>query len=117
MTSSSTAAEKPYQVLLAPVITEKATTLAAGQGSAGFAYVFEVARDATKPQIRRAVEKIFEVKVTSVRVANLKGKERSLRHRSGRLRSGRVPLRRRAYVSLQDGQSIDFWSFTGRSGT
>ena len=109
---TSASAERPYRVLVAPVVTEKATTQASGQDGS-FAYVFDVAPDATKPQIRRAVEKIFEVKVASVRVANLKGKLRSLRHRGGGRRMGRTPTRRRAYVSLQDGQSIDFWSFGG----
>ena len=101
--------EIPYRVLLSPLVTEKSTTLSEGAIGCGVSYVFNVAADATKTQIRRAVEQAFEVKVAKVRVHNLKGKPRNLRHSRGGVRRGRKPTLRRAFVRLQDGFNIDFW--------
>ena len=105
------AAESPYKVLIAPVVTEKSTTLSEGLGSGVPSYVFNVAPGATKPQIRKAIEDVFSVTVENVRVSNLKGKPRSLRHRTGGKRKGRKPTLRRAYVRLAEGDNIDFWNF------
>ena len=90
--------ERIYKVLVAPHISEKATLLAeAGQ------YVFRVAPDATKPEIKKAVEALFEVKVQSVQTVNIKGKTK----RTARGLGKRNDVRK-AYVRLADGQDIDF---------
>jgi large subunit ribosomal protein L23 len=86
-----------YDVIVAPVITEKATIL-----SEQNKVVFKVARTATKPQIKQAVEKLFDVKVTAVNTLVRKGKLKRFR---GVL--GRQSDVKRAIVTLADGQSID----------
>jgi large subunit ribosomal protein L23 len=86
-----------YDVILAPVITEKATLL-----SEENKVVFKVAKDATKPQIKMAVEKLFDVKVTAVNTLVRKGKEKRFR--------GRVGFQsdvKKAIVTLAEGQTID----------
>ena len=105
--------ENIYRVLQKPVITEKATSLGEGILKSGQSFVFDVVPNATKTQIRHAVEKIFEVKVESVRVHNIKGKKRNLRHRSGGSRTGVRSTQRRAYVSLAEGHDIDFLKLSG----
>ena len=102
-----------YEVLQAPVVTEKATTLSEGLGNIGMSYVFNVASHATKPQIKRAVEGIFKVKVEKVRVSNLKGKIRNRRHRSGGNRFGHKSMQKRAFIRVADGQHIDIWTVGG----
>lgn len=70
---------EPYQVLVRPLITEKGTHLVERHN----AYSFEVHRQATKEQIKRAIEELFEVSVVSVRTQNRKGKSRRYRmHRA-----------------------------------
>jgi large subunit ribosomal protein L23 len=86
-----------YDTVVAPVITEK-STLASENGQ----IVFEVAKDATKPQIRRAVEALFKVKVKSVNTLNRKGKTKRFRGIKGRQRDVK-----KAIVTLQEGHSID----------
>ena len=86
------------QVLVAPVISEKAT-LVAEQSNA---VTFKVLRGATKPEIKAAVELLFGVQVKSVSVANIKGKTK----RFGRS-VGRRDHVRKAYVVLQDGQELN----------
>jgi large subunit ribosomal protein L23 len=86
-----------YDVILAPVITEKATIL-----SEQNKVVFKVAKTATKPQIKMAVEKLFDVKVTAVNTLVRKGKLKTFR---GTL--GRQSDVKKAIVTLADGQSID----------
>lgn len=86
-------------VLLAPHVTEK-TSLATQNHNQ---YVFRVRRDATKTDIKRAVELMFEVKVEGVQVANEPGKHR----RTGRI-AGRTQDWKKAYVSLAQGQTIDY---------
>jgi large subunit ribosomal protein L23 len=86
-----------YDVILAPVITEKATIL-----SEQNKVVFKVARTATKPQIKMAVEKLFDVKVTAVNTLVRKGKTKQFR---GTL--GKQSDVKKAIVTLADGQSID----------
>ncbi len=91
--------ERMFKVLLGPHISEKASVVA----DAHRQYVFKVADDATKPEIKKAVEQLFEVKVEAVRVLNQKGKtKRTMR---GVTRRKGV---RKAYVSLVEGQEIDF---------
>ena len=91
--------ERLMKVLLAPVISEKATFVAEKNEQV----VFLVAPDATKPEIKAAVELLFKVQVESVQVANRMGKQK----RSGRF-VGRRNHTKRAFVSLQPGQEINF---------
>ena len=91
--------ERLMQVLLAPQISEKATMLAEKSNQV----VFMVASDATKPEIKAAVEMLFKVRVNSVQVANAKGKVK----RFGRAMGRRSDVRK-AYVSLEAGQEINF---------
>ena len=91
--------DRLYEVLLAPRITEK-TTLVGDQSNQ---YVFKVAPDANKAEIRDAVEAMFEVNVESVRVVNVKGKNKSFRMRKGRRKDWK-----KAYVRVQEGQTLDF---------
>jgi large subunit ribosomal protein L23 len=87
-----------YDILKAPVVSEKTARLQ----EQGNQYVFEVRPDATKADVRAAVEKLFSVKVENVTVLNVKGKNKSFKFQPGR-RSDR----RKAYVRLAEGQSID----------
>jgi large subunit ribosomal protein L23 len=86
-----------YDVIRSPIITEKAT-YASEQNKV----VFRVADTATKPQIKAAVEKLFDVKVLSVNTLVRKGKEKRFKGRLGR--QGDV---KRAIVTLAEGHSID----------
>ncbi len=91
--------EKLMQTLRSPVVSEKSTIVA----DANRQFVFEVAPSSTKPEIRKAVELMFDVKVEAVRVVNIKGKLK----RSGR-KLGRRNGIRKAYVRLAPGNDIDF---------
>jgi len=91
--------ERLLQVLLAPHISEKATAAA----DAANQHVFKVTTDATKSEIKQAVEKLFNVKVAKVQVVNVKGKVK----RSGQ-RLGKRSDWRKAYIALEAGQDIDF---------
>lgn len=86
-----------YDVIIAPVITEKATML-----SEKNQVVFKVRKDATKPEIRAAVEALFNVKVKAVNTMNVKGKVKRFR---GRI--GRRPDVKKAIVTLAEGARID----------
>jgi large subunit ribosomal protein L23 len=92
-------AERLMQVLLAPIVTEKATFVAEKNNQ----IAFRVVADATKPEIKAAVELLFKVQVESVQVLNRKGKEKRFGRFIGRRRN-----ERKAYVSLVQGQEIDF---------
>ena len=92
-------AERLMKVLLSPVISEKATLAADASGQ----YVFRVAPDATKREIGRAVETLFEVQVDRVQVLNVKGKNKRLGQRMGKRKDWR-----KAYVRLKPGHDIDF---------
>lgn len=89
---------KDMNTLLTPVITEKSYSSKALSNQ----YVFKVARQATKVEIKQAVERIFEVEVAKVQVINIPSKER----RRG-AHVGRRPGYRKAVVKLAEGQSID----------
>lgn len=91
--------ERLMKVLLAPVISEKATFVAEKNEQV----VFRVTPDATKPEIKAAVELLFKVQVESVQVVNRQGKEK----RAGRF-IGRRNHTRQAYVCLKPGQEINF---------
>ena len=90
--------ERIMSILLAPHVSEKAS-VAADKGE----FVFKVAINATKLEIKRAVEMMFDVKVKGVTTAVAKGKTK----RTGAV-SGRRSDWKKAYVSLQEGQDIDF---------
>ena len=90
--------ERVYKVLLGPHVSEKAA-LGAEDGNQ---VVFKVSTDASKPEIRRAVEKLFDVKVQAVRTVKVKGKVK--RNRFGWVNK---PTWKKAYVRLAPGQEID----------
>jgi len=90
--------ERLLQVLLAPIVSEKATRI-----EANAQYAFRVAPDATKREIGRAVEVLFEVQVERVQVLNVKGKQKRFGRRLGKRKDWR-----KAYVRLKPGHSIDF---------
>lgn len=88
---------KHYDAIRRPVITEKAT-----MASEANAVVFEVAKDATKPAIKAAVEALFGVKVKAVNTVVQKGKVKRFKGRPG-VRADR----KKAYVTLEEGSAID----------
>ena len=92
-----------YDVILAPHITEKATLL-----SENNAVVFKVANDATKPQIKSAIEALYDVKVTGVNTIVMKGKSKRWRGKPYK-RSDQ----KKAIVTLAEGQSIDITEGVG----
>lgn len=91
--------ERIFKVLKAPHVSEKATLVADRSNQ----FVFKVAKDATKPEIKAAVERLWDVKVKSVSTLIVKGKTK----RFGRSEGKRSDWKK-AYVSLQDGFDIDF---------
>jgi len=91
--------ERLMQVLLAPQVSEKSTFV----GEKNNQYVFRVMVDATKPEIKAAVELMFKTKVKAVRVVNVKGKEKRFGRFEGRRRNWK-----KAYISLLQGQEISF---------
>ena len=91
--------ERLMQVLLAPQISEKATYVAEKHEQV----IFRVASDATKPEIKAAVELLFKVNVESVQVANVKGKVKRFKGAVGRRKGWK-----KAYVCLMAGQEINF---------
>lgn len=91
--------ERLLQILRAPQISEKATWVAEKNNQV----VFRVASDASKPEIKAAVELLFKVEVDAVRVLTVKGKEK----RFGRM-MGRRKNWKKAFVSLKPGQEINF---------
>ena len=90
--------ERMYQLIRMPHVSEKTARLQADSNQ----YVFEVARDADKNEIRKAVEGLFDVQVENVSVLNVKGKAKNFRNRSGRQRTWK-----KAYVRLVQGQTIE----------
>lgn len=91
--------QRLMQVLLAPTVSEKSTFV----GEKHNQVVFRVTQDATKPEIKAAVELLFKVKVKGVQVSNVKGKEKRFGRFMGRRRNWK-----KAYVSLMPGQEINF---------
>ena len=86
-----------YTLMRRPIITEKALGVKETEGT----LVFDVAREATKTQVKEAVEALFKVKVAAVRTANFAGKER----RRGKY-AGFRPDWKKAYVKLKDGEKL-----------
>lgn len=91
--------ERLMKVLLSPLVSEKSSVLA----DANRQYTFRVATDASKREIAKAVEKLFEVKVDAVQVVNVKGKQK----RFGTINGKRSDWKK-AYVRLKPGSEIDF---------
>ncbi len=91
--------QRLMQVLLAPQISEKATYVADKYSQV----IFRVTSDATKPEVKGAVELLFKVSVESVQIANVKGKEKKFGRVMGRRRNWK-----KAYVCLKPGQEINF---------
>jgi large subunit ribosomal protein L23 len=99
MSANTVNQDRLYQVILAPQVTEKATRIADKNQQVAF----KVRTDATKPEVKAAVEMLFKVEVDSVSVVNVKGKAK----RAGRA-MGRRQDWKKAYVSLKPGQEINF---------
>jgi large subunit ribosomal protein L23 len=93
------AADRLMNVVLAPVVSEKSTLVADKNRQ----YVFRVADDATKPEVKAAIELLFKTKVQSVTVLNVRGKEKRFGRFMGRRRNWK-----KAYVRLAAGQEINF---------
>ncbi|MCB1677798.1 MAG: 50S ribosomal protein L23 [Halioglobus sp.] len=93
--------ERIFQVLVGPHVSEKAAIVADSSNQ----YVFKVAADATKTEIRQSVEQLFKVKVDDVTTLKVKGKVK--RNRYG---FSKKPTWKKAYVRLERGQEIDFAS-------
>ena len=89
-----------YQIIRRPIISEKGTDLRDHTNQ----YLFEVARDANKIEIKYAVESLFRVKVLQVRTLSVKGKKK----RVGRF-IGRTPSWKKAVATLKEGESIEFF--------
>lgn len=93
------AQERLMTVLLAPIVSEKATMVADKHDQV----VFRVAQDATKPEVKAAVELMFKVQVDSVQISNVRGKEKRFGRFVGRRRHWK-----KAYVCLKAGQELNF---------
>ena len=91
--------ERLMKVLVAPIVSEKSTRLA----DAHRQFAFKVMTDASKPEVRKAVELMFDVKVDNVQIANVRGKTK----RFGKSQGKRSDWKK-AYVTLAEGHDIDF---------
>ena len=91
--------ERLMNILLAPIVSEKSSRLA----DASRQFVFKVMKDASKPEVKRAVELMFDVKVDNVQIANMRGKVK-VHGRS----IGRRSDWKKAYVTLSEGHDIEF---------
>ena len=97
--STPTRQDRLYSVLLAPIVSEKSTMI----GEKNNQYAFRVIQDATKAEVKAAIETLFKVTVASVNMINIAGKKK--RNAKG---AGRRANVRKAYVSLAPGQEINF---------
>jgi large subunit ribosomal protein L23 len=97
MSSKSFADARHYDLIVAPIITEKATL-----ASEANKVIFKVRKDATKPQIKAAIERLFDVKVESVNTLLRKGKRKVFRGTRGQQSDVK-----KAIVTLAEGQTID----------
>jgi large subunit ribosomal protein L23 len=99
---SALSKDELYQVLIAPVVTEKSTRAAEVSGQA----VFQVANSATRNDVKAAIEQAFDVEVESVKILNVKGKTKRFGKSIGKRND-----RKKAYIRLKDGSDIDFAEF------
>ena len=97
MSQSVSSEEKLYHVVYGPHVTEKAVS-----GSEANIHTFKVARDASKRDIKKAIQTLFEVEVADVRTVNVKGKKKNFGKRQGKRKDWK-----KAYVRLAEGQSLD----------
>lgn len=88
-----------------PIVTEKGTAYSEKQNC----YTFAVSPDANKFQIKDIIEKLYNVRVVKVNTANYAGKRKQRWSRTGLIR-GRKPAFKKAYVTVADGQTIDYYS-------
>lgn len=93
------------RVIIKPIVTEKLTALTEKRGT----YGFRVAPEANKIQIKKAVEEIYSVTVVDVNTTNYSGKLKTRNTKSGIL-SGKTSSFKKAYVTLKEGEVIDFYS-------
>ena len=100
-----------YQIVKRPLVTEKGTHQSKQsysethtKGARGGSFAFEVHRDATKPMIKQAVERIYNVRVLTVRTANRRGKERRVRFKTGKTRQWK-----KAVIVLHSDSHIDLF--------
>ena len=91
--------ERLMKVLIAPIVSEKSTRVADSNRQ----FVFKVVKDANKPDIRKAVELMFDVKVDAVQIANVRGKTKRFGQSIGKRSDWK-----KAYVTLAEGPDIDF---------
>ena len=89
--------ERMYNIILSPVITEKSTL-----GSEHNQVTFKVTKDATKPEVKAAIEELFGVKVKAVNTLNQKGKVKRFRGRLGKRNDVK-----KAIITLEEGQTLD----------
>ena len=102
MKGSNLSKDALYQVLVAPIVTEKSTRAAEGHGQV----VFQVVSSATRNDVKTAVEQAFEVEVESVKILNVKGKTKRFGKSIGKRND-----RKKAYIRLKEGSDIDFAEF------
>lgn len=95
--ATTVSAERMYEVIRRPVVTEKST-----MASEHNQLAFEVALDATKPEIKSAIEGLFKVKVKAVNTLNSEGKVKRFRGRTGKRNDVK-----KAYITLEEGHTID----------
>jgi large subunit ribosomal protein L23 len=93
-----------FEIIRKPIITEKAMGLGHHRQ-----YAFEVTPTSTKIEIKKAIEELYEVKVDSVRTLRVKGKNKSRMTKKGMMK-GKTSLRKKAYVTLKQGFSIEIVS-------
>jgi large subunit ribosomal protein L23 len=98
--------DRLHQIIIGPVVSEKSTRVAEKKNQA----VFKVARGAEKGEIKQAVEQLFNVKVTSVTTLNMYGKSKRFGQSVGKRSDWK-----KAYVSLAEGQEIDFLGNAGNA--
>ncbi len=91
--------ERLMKILIAPIVSEKSTRLADEHRQ----FAFKVMKDATKPEVRKAVELMFDVKVDGVQIANMRGKVKRFGQSIGRRADWK-----KAYVTLAEGHDINF---------
>jgi len=91
--------EQIMKVLIAPIVSEKSTRLADENRQ----FVFKVVKDASKPDVRKAVELMFDVKVEAVQIANVRGKTKRFGASLGKRSDWK-----KAFVTLAEGHDIDF---------
>jgi len=91
--------ERLMKVLIAPIVSEKSTRVADSNRQ----FVFKVVKDASKPDVRKAVELMFDVKVDGVQIANVRGKTKRFGQSFGKRSDWK-----KAYVTLAEGHDIDF---------